>query len=81
MSLLRTIVEEDIVVIGLVSRDTIIKFSRPGIKVKTEREDNSFFHLISSSIVPIWYSPRGTWKQPFHFPPFSGSNTSPRRFR
>ncbi|MFT0279299.1 hypothetical protein [Bacteroides faecis] len=23
----------------------------------------------------------GTWKHPFHFPPLSGSNTSPRRFR
>ena len=35
----------------------------------------------SSSMRQTLKRPRGTWKHPFHFPPFRGRRTSPRRLR
>ena len=40
-----------------------------------------YFCARSSKMRQHWKSPRGTWKQPFHFPPLRGSNTSPWRLR
>lgn len=41
----------------------------------------SFALTISSNVVQHWYIPLGTWKHPFHFPPFNGNSTSPRLLR
>lgn len=40
-----------------------------------------YFCARSSKMRQHWKSPRGTWKQPFHFPPLRGSSTSPWRLR
>ena len=39
------------------------------------------FRSIRSRVCQHWYSPRGTWKQPFHLPPLRSISTSPRRLR
>ena len=53
--------------------------------LRTFMTKNSYFsrefEAKSSKICQHWNKPRGTWKQPFHLPPFSESNTSPWRFK